>query len=88
MEQLICFAVRQQCVWVNSNLTDSDKAQVTHVLELLMKRMVYAGQLFDITSGVKMVELQLYVRSEIEECFMTGNIVLVVRTLTLHRNVQ
>jgi hypothetical protein len=54
----------------------------------VMKWMVYAGHLFDITSRVKVVELQLYVRSEIEECFMTGNIVLVVRTLTLHRNMQ
>ena len=80
--------MRQRCVWVNLDLTDSDKAQVTRVLELVMKWMVYAGQLFDITSDVKMVELQLYVRSEIEECFMTGNLVLVVRTLTLHRNMQ
>jgi hypothetical protein len=70
------------------DLTDSDKAQVTRVPELVMKWMVYAGHLFDITSRVKVVELQLYVRSEIEECFMTGNIVLVVRTLTLHRNMQ
>ena len=80
--------MRQRCIWVNLDLTNSDKAQVIRVLEEVMKWMVYAGQLFDITSDVKMVELQLYVRPEIEECFMTGNIVLVVQTLTLHWNMQ